>query len=291
MQVTAQVFDYIARLARGEAGIVLREGKEYLISARLAPLAKEFGAASLEELVRAAAQPTGRRIVARIIDALTTNETLFFRDLQPFEALQRCVLPALIAGRGEEKTLRIWSAACSTGQEPYSIAMCIDAKLPELRTWHVEILGTDISTTALQQARLGLYSQAEVNRGLPLAFLAKYFTKEERLWRLNPAIREMVQLREMNLIKPWPRLPQMDVVFLRNVLIYFDDCAKHAILKNVRRVLKPDGYLFLGGAETPLTSEDAFERLDFPRAGCYRAKANGHAYGTGGDPLPLGEED
>jgi len=273
VEVSTGVFEYVARLALREAGIVLREGKEYLVSSRLAPIAAECGAGSLEDLVRILERPNSRALVSRVIDALTTNETLFFRDVQPFDALKRRVLPALMAARARERTLRIWSAACSTGQEPYSIAMSLDADVPELRGWSLEILGTDISATALEQARAGLYSQTEVNRGMPVACLARYFTQEERSWRLKKSIRDMVQLREMNLIKPWPALPQMDVIFMRNVLIYFDDESKLGVFKNLRRVLKPDGYLFLGGAETPFAHEDVFERVNLPRAGCFQLKS------------------
>jgi len=208
----------------------------------------------------------------KAVEAMTTNETSFFRDFHPFEALKKFVLPDLLALRSAERTLNIWCAASSSGQEPYSLGMLIRENFPQLLSWKLRILATDLSTEVLARAREGRYSQLEVNRGLPANLLVKYFQKQGCDWYLRDEIRRMVDFQIVNLSNAWPALPPVDIVMIRNVLIYFGIETKKEILAKVRRVLKPDGYLFLGGAETTFSIDESFERVQFERATCYRIR-------------------
>lgn len=269
MSIAAASFDHIRALVRARSAIVLDDGKEYLVEARLAPIAKSHGVASVDEL-SALLTPSRPQLVEEVVQAMTTNETSFFRDQHPFEALRQHVLPDLIRRRSSERSLRIWSGACSTGQEPYTIAMLIREHFPDLAGWHIDIIATDLSTAVLERARAGCYRQLEVNRGLSTPQLLKYFERAGLDWRLKQEIRNMVQFKQLNLVSDWPGLPRFDVVFLRNVLIYFDVDMKRAVLGRLRRHLASDGYLFLGGAETTMNIDVAFERAPFDRAGCYR---------------------
>jgi chemotaxis protein methyltransferase CheR len=215
-----------------------------------------------------------------VVELMTTNETWFFRDLRPFEVLRSSILPELLTRRSDERRLHIWSAACSSGQEPYTMAMIISEHFPQLASWNVRIIATDLSTEILDRARAGRYSQLEVNRGMPAALLVKYFRKVGNEWHISDAIRRQVEFRELNLVEAWLVLPLMDLVFLRNVLIYFDVETKKSIFGRVRRLLRPDGYLMLGGAETTLNIDDAFERTAFDRAGAYQLR-------TSPQPVPV----
>jgi chemotaxis protein methyltransferase CheR len=266
-------FTFIRTFIRDRAGIALESGKEYLVQARLSPVLTSEGFTELSELVAALRVGPSSPLTQKVVDALTTNETSFFRDVEPFEALRTRVFPELIAARQKEKRLNIWYAACSTGQEPYSVAMLLAEHFPELASWHVSHLATDISTDALNKAREGRYGQFEMNRGLPVRFLVKYFDKSGLDWVLKDSIRTAVQFREFNLNKTWPPVSTMDVVLLRNVMIYFDVEDKRHILGNIGRILHPEGYLFLGAAETTMTLDDQFERVKHDRAGCYRNSA------------------
>jgi chemotaxis protein methyltransferase CheR len=271
-------FDYIRELVRQLSAVVLQAEQAYLAESRLMPLAEEYGFRSVSDLVsRLRTEPFGR-LHRRVVEAMTTNETSFFRDAGFFDLLRRTVLPAVEARRTGERTLRIWSAACSTGQEPYSIAMLLRESFPHLRRWRVDLLGTDLAADALRRAQSGVYSQLEVNRGLPDALLRKHFTRRGPEWQLHDDVRAMVAFHELNLIEPWPaEVHGMDVVLLRNVLIYFDVETKRRILTKVRSVLRPDGYLLLGTAETTFMLDDGFERAEFGAAGCYRLRAEGAA--------------
>lgn len=265
-------FDYIRELVRRGSAIVLEATKEYLVEARLGPLARKEGLGSLAELVARLRAEQNGPLQRKVIDAMTTNETLFFRDVHPFEALRKTVLPELIAARGPSRHLRIWSAACSTGQEPYTIAMTLRESFPELAAWKLDIFATDLSGEVLAKARAGTYGQIEVNRGLPAKLMIKYFTKQGVDWQVNEDLRKMVDFREMNLAETWPMMQPYDVVFLRNVLIYFDVETKKSILGRVRRLLRPDGYLFLGAAETTMNLDDGFERVQIEKSGAYRVR-------------------
>lgn len=251
--ITAADFDFISLLVRGRAAIVLERGKEYLVETRLAPLAQREGFDSLGSLVsRLRRDVLPGALHDKVVDALTTNETYFFRDFHPFEAMRRTLLPAMIEARREARRLTIWCAACSTGQEPYTLAMLIREHFPAVADWRIEIIATDLSPTVLRQAESGRYNQIEINRGLPAPYLVKYFTQDQGAWVLKPAIRSLVQFRPLNLIEPWPILPPCDFIFIRNVMIYFDVETKRTILKKLRACLRADGSLFLGSAETTL---------------------------------------
>jgi chemotaxis protein methyltransferase CheR len=269
--LAAADFEFMRRFAHEHAALVISSGKEYLVESRLTPVAKALGFSSLGGLI-ASLREQPRWNVARehVIDALTTNETLFFRDLHPFEALRRHILPELLKRNAAERTLRIWSAACSTGQEPYSVAMLLDEYFPELRSWTVQIIATDLSRTVLAQAQAASYSSLEVNRGLPAKCLVRYFQRNGDAWVLKPEVRRCVEFRVMNLIEPWPTLPPLDIVLLRNVMIYFDDPTKTAILKRLRTVMRGGAYLFLGTAETTLNLDPTYDRVTFDRATVYR---------------------
>jgi chemotaxis protein methyltransferase CheR len=251
--LTAIDFDFICTLAYTQSAIVLERGKEYLVETRLTPLATREGYDSLGSLIAALRKDrTAGLLQAKAVDALTTNETYFFRDFHPFESLRRALLPELIARRAETRQLTIWCAACSTGQEPYSIAMLIREHFPQLASWQIEIIATDLSPTVLKQAEAGRYNQIEINRGLPASYLIKYFVQQDTSWVIKPEIRQMVKFRPLNLIQPWPILPLCDLIFIRNVMIYFDVETKRGILKKLRPCLRPQGSLFLGSSETTL---------------------------------------
>ncbi|MFN8025622.1 MAG: protein-glutamate O-methyltransferase CheR [Acidimicrobiia bacterium] len=201
---------------------------------------------------------------------MTTNETSFFRDGRPFDALRDTVLPDVIERRSRNRSLNIWCAACSSGQEPYSIAMLLREDFPQLNDWNVRILGTDLSQEMVDRCKQGTYSQFEINRGLPARYLPRHFERAGASWSVMAATRRGLDFRTMNLIDPWPALPAMDIVFIRNVLIYFDAATKRNLLERAHRALAPEGYLFLGGAETTINLHDGFERLPITLAGCYR---------------------
>jgi chemotaxis protein methyltransferase CheR len=272
-QLTEYDFGFVCELVKHEAAIVLEHGKEYLVESRLAPLAKTEGFPGLSEMlsaIRSREQPVLKK---KIIEALTTNETSFFRDIEPFEAMKKTLLPELIAKRSTDKRLTIWSAAASTGQESYSICMMLRDNFPQLTSWNIKIIGTDINRTVLDKARQGIYSQFEINRGLPATSLIKHFEKKDTEWQIKPTICSMVEFSELNLIKPFPpSLPHFDFIFLRNVLIYFDKETKRSILEKIRGVLKNDGYLFLGASETTINVDDAFDRKVIGKTSCYFKK-------------------
>jgi len=272
--LTSVDFHFISSLARETAAIVLEPGKEYLVESRLTPLARREGFDSLGSFVAAMRRDRlPGPLHAKAVDALTTNETYFFRDFHPFETLRQEILPALIEKRQLIRKLTIWSGAASTGQEAYSIALLLREHFPELTDWKIEILGTDLSATVLRQAELGRYNQIEINRGLPASYLAKYFTEEDGAWFLKPEIRQLVQFRQMNLIAPWPVVPACDLILLRNVMIYFDVETKKAILRKLRSCLHPDGSLLLGSSETTLNLDDWWAPTAFCPTVVYRPAA------------------
>lgn len=248
--MTTDVADlvFIRELVRKESAIVLDESKQYLIESRLRPLAKEKGLASISELVEQIKRGS-RDLRVGLVEAMTTNETSFFRDARPFESLTSHVIPALSAARGAKRSLRIWSAASSTGQEAYSIAMTLHEH-PAVSGWKYDILGTDLSTAVLAQARAGRYAQLEVNRGLPAAKLVRWFDRDGLGWVVKRDLKASVRFEQLNLLSSFPvSYSQFDIIFLRNVLIYFDVPTKRDILTKMKRALAPDGYLMLGTAE------------------------------------------
>jgi chemotaxis protein methyltransferase CheR len=271
MSISAIDFDYVSKLVMDESAISLPTGKEYLAESRLAPVARKEGFTSIEHLIAHLRTLPRTPLHRKVVEAMTTNETSFFRDIHPFETLRTKVLPELLA-RGRGKTpLRIWSAAASTGQEAYSIAMLIREYFPELVAADTRILATDINTAVLERVDEGIYSQLEVSRGLPAAQMLRHFEKVGMEWQIRPELRRMIDTQQMNLATTWPAIPTMDVVFMRNVLIYFDTDVKKAILGRMRQILGRGGYLFLGGAETTIGVDDAFERIQIDRTICYRA--------------------
>jgi chemotaxis protein methyltransferase CheR len=273
MSLTSTDFGYIADLVRRESAIVLEPGKEYLVESRLLPVARDAGTDSITGLVRQLRGTTDPELRDQVVEAMTTNETSFFRDVHPFTALADTVLPELLEARRTHRSVDIWCAAASSGQEPYSIAMLLDEALGGEAGWSARILASDLSPRMLERTRLGVYTQLEVNRGLPVQRLLRHFGREGHQWRAKENLRSMIRTQAINLDGPWPAMPQMDVVLLRNVLIYFDVPTKKRILARVRDVLRPDGYLFLGGAETTLGLDDSYERVQVGRAPAYRLRA------------------
>ena len=254
-------FSFFCKLILDRTGLVLGPDKTYLIESRLTPVARKHSLSGLDGLATALRQGRDQTLLRDFTDALMTNESFFFRDGKPFEQFRQVVLPRLLASRAQQKQCRIWSAACSTGQEPYTLGMILKEEAAKLAGWRVEIVGTDISQEALTRARDGIYTQFEVQRGLPIQLLVKYFKQDGDKWQISPEIRAMVQYREFNLLGDLGTLGRFDVVFCRNVLIYFDQATKSSILNRISRVLTPDGLLYLGGAETVLGVSDRFEPL------------------------------
>jgi chemotaxis protein methyltransferase CheR len=272
MAITTTDFDYVSTMVRDRSAIVLGQGKEYLIEARLLPLARSHGAATVGDLIRELrSAPTGP-LRDLVVEAMTTNETSFFRDVHPFTALSDRILPDLVRARSGERQLNIWCAACSSGQEPYSVAMLVHDIIGADPNWRVRLLATDLSPAMLARTRAGTYTQFEVNRGLPAGFLVRHFRKQGLDWQIEEPIRRMVETRLLNLDQEFTGIPPMDIIFMRNVLIYFDISTKRQILARVRRVLRPDGYLVLGGAETTLNLDDSFERAQIGQAPVYRLR-------------------
>jgi chemotaxis protein methyltransferase CheR len=272
MPVSKSDFDYIRELVLKRSAIVLEDGKEYLVESRVGPVAKSEGYGTIGQLVETLRQNPQNGLQSKVIEALTTNETSFFRDIYPFETLKDAVLPELLKSRKYTKELNIWCAASSSGQEPYSIAMLIHENFPILLDWKINFIASDISERMLDRCRSGKFSQLDVNRGLPAPFLIKYFEKSGPIWSIKERFRKMIHFQHINLSRGLPHLPKMDIIFLRNVLIYFDVEMKKKILKQLRSILQPDGYLFLGGAETTLNIDESYVRMGVRHSSCYRLK-------------------
>lgn len=272
MELTGQQFGYVADLLRREAAIVLSPGKEYLVESRLRPLAHQTGHANIGELLTAAQSPHGTAggVRKRIVESLTINETSWFRDREPFAALTDVVLPEVLKD-SPGRPIRVWSAASSSGQEPYSIAIQLDKALPPGRDF--QILATDLSTEMVARARAGVYNQLEINRGLPAPDLVRYFQRAGADWQVTDKLRRKITFQQLNLSLPLPAMQPFDVVFLRNVLIYFSPETKRQILARVRKVLRPGGWLQLGAAETTVGIDAAFERVPVGRTAIYRASS------------------
>ncbi len=272
MSISREGFDYVRKLVHSQSGVVLDAGKEYLVEARLQPLAETEGLPSVQTLIERLRASSVTGLLRRVVDAMTTNETFFFRDLQPFEQLRRVVFPQVIEKRRAERRITIWSGACSTGQEPYSIAMIIKEHFPELLGWSCQLMASDIAADIMARACLGRYSQLEVSRGLPAHYLVKYFQKHGAEWQLNEDLRRKVEFFEINLTKPWPALPRMDIIMMRNVLIYFDLETKKQIFANLKHQLHSEGWLSLGGSETTLGIDESFERVSGDASGWFRPR-------------------
>lgn len=260
-------FDYVRNLVYRESAIVIEQDMKYLVESRLTSLARKTRHADMDELVRELCSGRDANLANSVVEAMTTNETSFFRDSHPFETLCKDVLPGIAAEQSGD--INIWCAACSTGQEPYTIAMAIHEYCPHLAP-RISITGTDISSEVVAKAASGRYNRLEVNRGLPMQLLTKYFVQQGLSWEVSPKLRDMVRFEELNLIRDWPGLPKMDIIFLRNVLIYFDPEVKSRILQNTCKVLKPGGCLFLGLSETTLNLNTDYQRVTTDRSHYYK---------------------
>ena len=263
-------YEFLRKLLRERSGLDLSSDKQYLVESRLIPLARRVGLPGIAELV-AKIKSGSDALTSEVVEAMTTNETFFFRDKIPFDHLRETVLPKLMQARANRRSLRIWCAASSTGQEPYSIAMCLKG-FAALAGWRVEILATDLSQGVLEKSRAGIFSQFEVQRGLPIQMLVKHFTQIGELWQLNADIRAMVQHRQLNLLQDFSHLGTFDVIFCRNVMIYFDQDTKSGIFDRLAKVLEPDGVLALGAAESVVGISDVFKPCP-ERRGLYRPNA------------------
>lgn len=271
--VTPQSFAYLQKLLLRRTGTLLEAGKEYVVETRLHGLASSEGFGTVAALLEGLqTEEESGSLHGKVAEAMLNGETSFFRDLYPFEALRESLLPELIAKREATRTLNIWSAATASGQEAYSMAMLLLDSFPQLAGWKVRLIATDVSEAMLARARVGVFSQIEVNRGLPARLMLKYFDRDGSEWRLKPGVRQMVEFQQLNLAGAWPVLPAMDVIFMRNVLLYFSLEARKVILARVGRTLRPDGYLFLGGGETTLITDRSFEPVRVGKAVCYRVR-------------------
>ncbi len=255
MSISDDDFTLFAKLIKEKSGLALTPAKTYLLESRLTPIAIKHGCGTLAGLAALLRGPTNAALVYDVIEAMTTNETLFFRDDKPFRHFRSVLLPAMLKERESRKNLRIWSAACSTGQEPYSIAMTLTDLLQGQPGWTIDILATDISETVLEQARSGIYTQFEIQRGLPAQMMVSHFTRQDAQWQINEKFRRMVRFEAFNLMHGMERFGVFDMIFCRNVLIYFDEAMKKAVLQNMSRRLVPDGYLLLGGAESAMCAD------------------------------------
>ncbi|UQX89588.1 protein-glutamate O-methyltransferase CheR [Jatrophihabitans telluris] len=271
MTLSAPAFDWVCATVEREAAIVLEPGKEYLVESRLTPLARSGGHPTVTAFVDKARTSADRRLREDIVEALTTNETSWFRDNSPFQVFSDEIMPYLKTERAAARQLRIWSAACSTGQEPYSLAMLLNEGLLPVG-WRSEIIATDLSPAVLRQAEAGVYSQIEINRGLPANRLVRHFTRAGTKWAVNDDLKRMISFRKLNLAQPFPPMGQFDVIFLRNVLIYFSIQTRREILARMRAVCRPDGFLLLGGAETILGMDEHWQRFSQGRVSLYRPR-------------------
>ena len=266
--MTPQDYDFLRKLLKQRSGLVLSSEKQYLAESRLLPIARRRNLAGLHDLIGKLKGPGETALMTEVVEAMTTNETFFFRDKRPFEHFRDAILPALLAARASEKRLRIWCTAASTGQEPYSLAMALREVRAALDGWRIDILATDLSGGVLERAKAGIYSQFEVQRGLPIALLVKYFTQAGEQWQIAQSLRDMVRFRPINLLNDFSALGAFDLVFCRNVLIYFDQDSKTDVLNRIARQIPADGYLVLGAAETVVGLTHAFRPVP-DRRGLY----------------------
>ncbi len=266
MKVAPPQFAFLRELLRKRTGVVIDDSKQYLVVARMLPIVRQRKIPSIETLLDRVRQGIDPSLERDVLSAMMTHETSFFRDMKPFDTLRQ-LLTELVPKRAAEKQLVIWSAACSTGQEPFSIAMLLNEHFRDLVTsWRIRILATDYSEVVLAKAREGTFSDLETGRGLPAALKQKYFRPLQGRWSISQECRKLVEFRQLNLIGNWPPLPVCDIVFLRNVMLYFDVPTRAALLQRMRRAVKADGSLFLGGAETMIGIDDGWQRL--PGLGC-----------------------
>jgi chemotaxis protein methyltransferase CheR len=270
-------YDYLRQFLKTRSGLVLSNEKQYLIESRLLPVARKAGLQSIAALVAKLKEPRETVLAEAVVEAMTTNESFFYRDKTPFDHFTQVMIPELMKSRASQKKIRIWCAAASTGQEPYTLAMCIKEMESKLAGWRFEILGTDISNEVLDRAKSGTYTQFEVQRGLPIQLLLKYFVQQGESWTISQQLRSMVQWKKFNLLESFASLGQFDIVFCRNVLIYFDQPTKADVLSRISKVMTPDGFLVLGAAETVVGLSDSFKPMP-DRRGLYLPVAAGAAH-------------
>ncbi len=254
-------FEFLRRFLKDRSGLVLTPDKQYLIESRLMPVARRHNLKGLSEIVLLLGKPGNDALAVEVTEAVTTNESFFFRDKVPFDHFQQVMLPALTPARQSQKRLRIWCAAASTGQEPYSLAMILNELAARYAGWRIEITGTDLSREVLEKAKAGVYTQFEVQRGLPVQLMLKYFEQNGDTWRLSQNIRSMVKYQTFNLLDSFSSMGQFDIIFCRNVLIYFDNDAKIDIMNRMAKQLAPDGFFVLGAAETVVGLSNAFKPM------------------------------
>jgi chemotaxis protein methyltransferase CheR len=252
-------YEYLQKILKDRSGLMLSADKKYLLESRLMPLARKVGVAGISELVQKM-KAGSEAVIGDVVEAMTTNETFFFRDKTPFDHFKDTVIPELIKARAGKRSLRIWCAAASTGQEPYSLAIILkDLAATTLAGWRIEIIATDLSPEVLDKSKSGLYTQFEVQRGLPIQSLVKHFVQVGTMWQLNADVRALVQFRQFNLLQDYAHLGKFDVIFCRNVLIYFDQPTKTGIFGRLAKASESDGYLFLGAAETVIGLTDSYK--------------------------------
>lgn len=280
--MTPQEFEFLADFVRRRSGLVLSPDKTYLLESRLMPVARKAELSGIPELVARLQAGKDETLAVAVTEAMTTNESFFFRDKTPFDLFTGRILPYMLSARGSQRKLRIWSAAASTGQEIYSLAMLLD-QMPAVKGWQLNLLGTDISREVLERAKLGMYTQFEVQRGLPIQLLVKYFTQVGEQWQISADIRRMVQFKPFNLLDPLTPLGQFDIIYCRNVLIYFDQPTKKMVLERIAQILPEDGCLLLGAAETVVGITDVFKPVPGAR-GLYAR--NPAVYATDGAAKP-----
>ncbi|POF28462.1 CheR family methyltransferase [Roseibium marinum] len=274
--MTPGEFEFLKNFLKTRSGLVLSNDKQYLVESRLLPIARSSKLETLSAVIQTLQRSGNRALETDVIEAMTTNESFFFRDKTPFDNFRDTMLPALLQSRSNFKQLKIWCAAASSGQEPYSLAMCLKEEAAKMGGWRTRILGTDLSLEVLEKAKAGLYSQFEVQRGLPIQLLLKYFEQKGDMWQIGAPMRSMIEWKKLNLLENFAHLGEFDIVFCRNVLIYFDQATKSEILARLAKSLPEDGYLVLGAAETVVGLTDAFKPVPGKR-GLFQKKPAVHA--------------
>ncbi|WP_417667592.1 CheR family methyltransferase [Roseibium sp.] len=285
--MTPAEFEYLKKFLKDRSGLVLSNDKQYLVESRLLPIAKVGKLETLSGLITSLQRGGNSKLESDVVEAMTTNESFFFRDKTPFDHFNETMLPALLEARARTKTLKIWCAAASSGQEPYSLGICIKEAGSKLSGWRTRILGTDLSLEVLEKAKAGLYSQFEVQRGLPIQMLLKYFDQKGDMWQINPDMRAMIEWRKLNLLDSFSHLGEFDILFCRNVLIYFDQQTKSEILDRLAKMVPEDGYLVLGAAETVVGLTDAFKPVAGKR-GLFQRKQSAAKAGVAAPRLVAG---
>lgn len=273
MTIRAEDYDYIVQLLRDRCAVTLDSEQQYLVQSRLQPVLRSHGLSDMAALVMRLRQEPYGALHTSVVEAMTIQETSFFRDAHPFDALRNVVLPDLLNRRAQDKSLLIWSAACATGQEAYSLAMLLLEYFPQLANWRVRIVATDVSRAALSKARAGRFSRLEVNRGVPSRTLSKFFERDGEEFVVREHVQDLVEWKQLNLAGSWPSMPLFDIIFLRNVLIYFSQATRTQVLRAARKFIRTDGYLFLGSTETSFGTDAAFTPTPVGRTIVYRPVA------------------